>query len=352
MLWFVNDRQPRHSSAVFRGADEQKMPEPFRVLITGGGSTTAISALKGLRMGNDPTIRIVVGDMSPDCAGAYLADAFVQLPSASRPDFREEAIRICRDHRIDLVIPIIDHEFAGWSDVRADLAASGTQVAVSSRAALEQCQEKDRTYELFRRLDVPTIPTRRGAEVDDPTKLEYPVFLKPRCGRASLDNYRADSPEEFRLFLPKVPDPIVQPFAEGMEVTIDCLNDLDGRFLAACPRYRQQVRSGQAVRSKTFRDAHLEGLARRIAEALPIVGPCNMQCFLTPQGPVFFEINARFGAGSVLSMHAGLNGPLALVALARKRPLPPLEPRGDVAMVRYWQEAFIEDGRVTHGGPA
>ena len=77
-------------------------------------------------------------------------------------------------------------------------------------------------------------------------------------------------------------------------------------------------------------------------QALPIVGPCNMQCFLTKDGPRFFEINARFGAGSVLSMQAGLNGPLALVAMVRGQPLPPLEPRAGVYMLRYWQEVFVE----------
>ena len=57
--------------------------------------------------------------------------------------------------------------------------------------------------------------------------------------------------------------------------------------------------------------------------------------------PRFFEINARFGAGSVLSMQAGLNGPAALVALVRGQPLPPLETRAGVAMMRYWEEVFV-----------
>jgi carbamoyl-phosphate synthase large subunit len=324
---------------------------PTRVLITGGGTTTAISALKGLRMGGDPSIHVILGDMSRECAGAHLGDEFVPLPSADRPDFREQVVQLCRFLRVDLVIPIIDHEFPGWSDVRSDLAAAGTHVAISSRAALEQCQEKDRTFQLFERLGVPTIPTWRGTEIADPEHLQYPVYLKPRCGRASIDNYRADSAAEFRLLLPKVPDAIVQPFTEGAEVTIDCLSDLQGRFLAASPRLRQQVKSGQAYRSKTFRDAALEGYAKTICEALPIIGPCNIQCFLTHDGPRFFEINARFGAGSVLSMQAGLNGPLALVAMARQQPLPPLVARPDVSMLRFWQEVFVEAGKATIGGP-
>jgi carbamoyl-phosphate synthase large subunit len=328
------------------------VPSPFRVLITGGGTTTAVSALKGLRLGGDPSIRVIMGDMSPECAGAHLGDEFVVLPSANCDDFRERIVQLCREQRIDLVIPIIDHEFTGWSDVRPVLADTGTQVVISSRTALEQCQEKDRTHKLFERLGVPTIPTWRGDSIAEPGKLPFPVYLKPRCGRASIDNYRADNTDEFRLLLPKVPDAIVQPFTNGTEVTIDCLNDLRGRFLAASPRVRLQVKSGQAYRSKTFRDTALEAHARAITEALPIVGPCNIQCFLTDDGPRFFEINARFGAGSILSMQAGLNGPLALVAMARKQPLPPLDPRPDVSMLRFWQEVFVENNTVVVGGAA
>src|SRR5262249_26243737 len=158
----------------------------------------------------------------------------------------------------------------------------------------------------------------------------------PRCGRASIDNYRADNVDEYRLFIGKVPDAIVQPFTAGTEVTIDCLSDLGGRFLAAAPRVRQQVKSGQAYRSRTFRDGYLEVYAKRICEALPIVGACNMQCFLTSDGPKFFEINARFGAGSILSMQAGLNGPAAIVAMARGQTLPMIRPRSGVSMMRYW----------------
>ena len=318
------------------------MAERLKILITGGGTTTAVSSLKGLRITQDPTLHITMGDMSPECAGAHLGDDFVVLPSATKPGFDERVVELCGQHRFGLVIPIIDHEFAGWSRVRDRLRKKGTEVVISSTAALEQCQEKDRTFQLFQRLGIPTIQTWRAAEIDDPSRLPYPVYMKPRCGRASLDNYQADNLDEYRMFIAKVDDAIVQPLTKGVEVTIDCLNDLQGRFLAAAPRIRLQVKSGQAYRSRTFRDAALEAMAGKVAAALPIVGPCNMQCFLTDAGPRFFEINARFGAGSVLSMQAGMNGPAALVAMVRGEPLPSLESRAGVDMLRYWQEVFTE----------
>jgi carbamoyl-phosphate synthase large subunit len=126
----------------------------------------------------------------------------------------------------------------------------------------------------------------------------------------------------------------------GQEVTIDTLSDLDGRFLCACPRIRLEVKSGQAYRSITIARPDLVESARRFVEGMPIFGPSNIQCFLTENGPAFFEINARFGAGTILSIQAGMNGPAALVALVRGAPLPPLAPRADVLMLRYWQEVF------------
>jgi carbamoyl-phosphate synthase large subunit len=317
------------------------MPETLRVLVTGAGTTTAVSVLKGLRLGGDPTLRVFMGDMNADCAGAHLGDRFVLLPPARAADFEARVVHLCREHRIDLVIPIVDYEFLGWCAVAGRLRELGTRVVISPRKALARCIEKDQTYRYFRELDVAAIPTWRAEEITDPGALRFPVYLKPRCGRGSLDNYRALDVGEYQAALRKLQDAIVQPFTVGQEVTIDTLSDLDGNFLAASPRLRLEVKSGQAYRSRTFADPHLTAIARRIVEGLPIVGAANIQCFLTEDGPRFFEINARFGAGSVLSMHAGMNGPLALATLARGRPVGDLTPRPDVRMLRYWQEVFV-----------
>ena len=317
------------------------MPETLRILITGAGTTTAVSVLKGLLAANDPSLRTVMGDMNPDCAGAHLGDEFITMPPARGPDFGARAKELCREHNIHLVIPVIDYEFLAWSKIADDLLKKGTRVVISGRSALLNCLEKDRTFQYFRFLGVPTIDTWRADEIEDPTALPYPVYLKPRCGRASLDNYRAVDPAEFRHVVGKVPDPIVQPFFKGTEVTIDTLSDLDGRFLAASPRIRLEVKSGQAYRSRTIHHPELVDQASRIVEGLPIIGAANIQCFLTEDGPRFFEINARFGAGTILSIQAGLNGPLALANLARGLPHPDLNPRPNLLMLRYWEEVFV-----------
>jgi carbamoyl-phosphate synthase large subunit len=317
------------------------MSRRLRVLITGAGTTTAVTVLKGLRSARDPNIVVFMGDINPDCAGAHLGDRFVLMPPARDADFKRRVLELCREHHIDLVIPVLDYEFFGWCEAAGQLREMGTRVAISPRKALSRCIEKDKTYEYFRGLGVPTIPTWSSGDIADPDNLYFPVYIKPRCGRASLDNYKADNLTEYQAAIRKVPDAIVQPFITGSEVTIDTISDFEGKFLAASPRLRLEVKSGQAYRSRTFADPELTAIARRVVEALPIVGPANIQCFLTSEGPRFFEINARFGAGTILSIQAGMNGPLALVQMVRGQAPTDLTARSGVLMLRYWQEVFV-----------
>lgn len=148
-----------------------------RVLITGAGTTTAITALKGLRAADDAGIQIVMGDMNADCAGAHLGDEFVLMPPAKAPDFVERVIGLCRDRGIDLVIPIIDYEFIGWSQAAGRLAEAGTRVAISPVPVLRTCEEKDETYRYFGSLGIPAITTWRVEEIIDPAGLPFPVYL-------------------------------------------------------------------------------------------------------------------------------------------------------------------------------
>jgi carbamoyl-phosphate synthase large subunit len=314
--------------------------KPLKILITGAGTTTAVTALKGLRAMKDRSLHITMGDMQQNCAGAYLGDDFVQMPPATTPDFIERVTSICRERQIDLVIPIIDYEFVCWALAAEPLAQSGTQVVISPVKALEICQEKDRTDGYFRSLGVPCPVTWRSKDIRDEQALPFPVIIKPRCGRASLDTYKAENLEEYLFYLPRVPDPIVQPCLYGQEVTIDTISDLQGHFLAGSPRIRLEVKGGQAFKSITIDAPDLVDFARRIVEPLPIIGPSNIQCFVTNEGVQFFEINPRFGAASILSIEAGMNGPAALVAMVRGQDLPPLTHRPDLLMMRYWQEVF------------
>jgi carbamoyl-phosphate synthase large subunit len=228
---------------------------------------------------------------------------------------------------------------------RPSFLAAGIDVAVGSPGAVATCRDKCATQSLFERCDVPTPRAWTREAVRTAGASAFPLFAKPRSGRASLDVARLEDWDELARYLARVPDAILQDDVSGpdsIEVTIDVVSDHVGRVRGICPRYRQVVKAGQSYKGLTFRDATLEAHCERAILELGLAGPACIQCFLTPQGPRFTEINPRFGAATVLSVHAGLNGPLFLLEQALGLEPTPLSPRAGVRMLRWWQEVILD----------
>lgn len=324
------------------------------VLVTGGGTSTALSVLKGLRAQTRCPVRVVLGDCADDIAGRYFADGFVRIPAATDPAFAEGVRARAREVGARLVIPVFDLELPALAAERAAFEAEGIDVAVGSPEAVAICRDKRETHALFERCDVPVPRLWTPEAVRAAGAAAFPLFAKPRAGRASLDIARLESWGELERYLARVPDALIQDDVSGhdsIEVTIDVVSDRSGRMLGACPRYRQVVKAGQSYKGLTFRDTTLEAHCERVVLALGLAGPACIQCFLTPEGPRFTEINPRFGAATVLSVHAGLNGPLFLLEQALGLAPSPLVARPGIRMLRWWQEVILDsDGAALSTG--
>lgn len=315
------------------------------VLITGAGTANAVVVARALRRAFGSRVRLMMADTDPKRAGCFLGDEYVWLPPALDASFSQVAEDLCGRHRIDLVIPTIDDEFEAWSILRATLLDQGTRVVISGPEAIATCRWKDRTIQFLRDLRIPCPMTWRSSEVADPAQLPYPVFVKPRCGRGSRQAQVVRNQDEYAAAVRGL-DMIVQPHLEGKELTIDTLCDFDGKFLGAVARERVEIKAGQAYRSVTIHAPELLGHAETIASELKLVGPANMQCMLTDSGPQFFEVNPRFGAGTALSIEAGLDGPAILMELLDGHRPPRPRPRANVWMLRHWEEVFWERDRA------
>jgi carbamoyl-phosphate synthase large subunit len=324
------------------------------VLVTGGGTSTALSVLKGLRAQHRCPVRVLLGDCADDIAGRYLADGFVRIPPATDPDFADGLRASAGSVDACLVIPVFDLELPALAAARPAFLAEGIEIAVGSPEAVATCRDKRATHALFERCGVPAPRLWEIEEVEATGSSAFPLFAKPRWGRASLDASRIEDQEQLQRYLARVPEAILQDDVSGpdsIEVTIDVVSDRSGRIQAACPRYRQVVKAGQSYKGLTFRDPVLEGYCARLISELGLAGPACLQCFLTPAGPRFTEINPRFGAATVLSVHAGLNGPLFLLEQALGLEASPLLPRAGVRMLRWWQEVILApDGTALNTG--
>lgn len=265
--------------------------------------------------------QVVVTDVNPLSPTVYVADRAYKVPMATEPSYVDALLDICRIERIGLLVPTIDDELTRLSQASSRFLAEGVRVAVSPADATGACNDK---YETSRLLGARGIAVARTWLPELlPTPAPLPLFIKPRLGRGSVGAYPVRSERELDFFLDYVPDPVLQPFLDGPEYTIDVLSDFTGTVLAIVPRERAVIRAGVVDRGRTVRDASLMALGMDCARAIGAVGAINIQCRIVHGVPTVFEVNPRFSGGIPLTIAAGADFPWLLVQLARGRRVPP-----------------------------
>ena len=186
---------------------------------------------------------------------------------------------------------------------------------------------------------------RSWAPEDVPADARYPLLVKARAGFGSRHIYRADDPEQLDFFLRyTTEESFVQERCLGEEFSIDVFCDMDGRCLNAIPRTMLLSKGGESIKGASIQDLELIEHGARVAEAVGIKGPANVQCFREPDGSLpVTDVNTRFGGGFPVPLAAGGRYPELALALARgERPEPRL---GDfeegVLMTRFFSEVCL-----------
>lgn len=324
------------------------MKRSLNVLITGVGSTTALSVIKGLRRQEEFDVFIVGSDINEesDIAGSHFCDKFFKVPFADDGhDYIEALVDIINSESIDLVIPIVDIELEVIAQ-NSSIIGKSTYLLLSSYDTVMICNDKFRTYEFFKRSGISALKTVLVGDFGDianlisDSKIDFPFIAKPRKGVSSRDVYEIRSEEEF-FIIKDIKDAVIQEKGEGQEYTIDIFCD-EGKLISAVPRERIETRAGISYKGQTAKDTKLISYAEKIGKELNIKGPANIQCFKNGDNVKFFEINPRFSGSLPLTTAAGVNTPLFALKMAARQELESIKDFKLLKMCRYWEEVFYD----------
>jgi carbamoyl-phosphate synthase large subunit len=250
------------------------------------------------------------------------------------------------EHDARLVVPLADLDHLLLAEHSDEL---GALVLLPGPETIRLCEDKYAAHSFFADHAIPTPGTWLPDELPD--DLQFPVLVKARRGFGSRHIYRAADRRELDFFLGyTTQESMVQQVCAGEEFSIDVFCDVDGRCLNAVPRTMIESKGGESIKGMTIRDWQLIEHGCRVAEALRIVGPANVQCFRELDGSLpVTDVNPRFGGGFPLPTAAGSRYPeLALALAAGERPEPALgEFREGVVMTRFFSQLVLGD---SHGG--
>jgi len=258
--------------------------------------------------------RVITTDMNPMSPALYFGHKHYMVPLATDKYYIPILESICDAENVNLVIPTIDDELPIFGRELARFERTGIDVAVSSERTSLICNDKYETYSFCRANGIKTPETSLANDVNF-ARLHYPVFVKPRFGRGSVNVFSVANESQLKLFLDYVPDALVQDHLPGTEFTVDVLCDFSSRPLSIVPRERLVIRAGVSDRGITRKHSEVMAFAREVTEKLEVIGPANIQCKWDGHDVSLIEVNPRFSGGIPLTIAAGADFPAWLVQL-------------------------------------
>ena len=290
----------------------------------------------------------IAADVNRLAPALYHAERYELVVRVDDPGYMAQLSSLVDEHDVDLVVPLTDLDQHILASARDEL---GAPVLLAPAEVTRQMGDKYLAHQTLERIGIPSPPSWLPDALPD--DLAFPVALKAREGFGSRHIYRANGREELDFHLARTPvSSFVQAWCLGEEFSIDVLCDFEGRCLNAIPRTMIESKGGESIKGMTIKDWDLIEYGRRVAEALPIWGPANIQCFREQDGTLLVtDVNPRFGGAFPLPLAAGSRYPELAIALANgERPEPMVgEFREGMFMTRFFSDLVLtagSDGRL------
>ena len=115
------------------------MMRPLNILITAAGSPSAPGLIRSLKNNGEREVFVVGTDMKTDPTILQMTDKCRLVPASDAPEYVDVLLSICREEKIDVLIPGVSAELLPLSLRKAEFEAAGTKVSVSNPFSIEIC---------------------------------------------------------------------------------------------------------------------------------------------------------------------------------------------------------------------
>lgn len=292
------------------------------VLITALGTMNGSATVTELRK-KCPDYHIIGADINPSycITASKFVDEFFKFPPAipETETYTAYVINFCKKHQIDYVYCFIDEEVESFAKHRDDFAAVGTVVCVADSRTIDICHHKDK-FQKWIMENIPSIAIK-DYRVEDIKDNDYPVFVKPLEGRASIGCKRIDNKAQMSDYIKENSRFIIQQVVSGEIVSVDIVrNRLTNQIESLQKREILRNGNGCGTAIETILDENLRDICFLLAEKLDSHGIINAEFFMTQDGPKIIEVNPRLPAGTDFSCLAGLNTVINSMLIAEGKP--------------------------------
>lgn len=293
--------------------------------------------------------RVIATDCSNLAPAVYEADKFCLVPRINVSGYMDGILDICRQEGVDAVLSLIDPELSMVADNAGRFKEMGVTPIISDKALVDKCFNKFEMAREFEKHGLKTALCYLSIEEFNKArkegKIDYPVFVKPVCGSASLHINKVTSDKELEGLFSMYDDLMIQEYMDGQEYGADVYIDmLSGKCTSIFIKKKIKMRAGETDKSVSVHIPELFEKISSFVESEGFRGIIDIDIFEVNGEYYFSEINPRFGGGYPHAYACGVNVPAQIInnLKGNKNPVSIGDYRDGIVMMKY-NEIMIRD---------
>lgn len=262
--------------------------------------------------------KVIATDMSELAPAIYEADNYYLVPRIDDPNYIDKLLEICKKEKIDCLFALIDPELSLIAKNKEKFLEIGVTPLISNYEAVELAFDKYEMYKYLVSNGYKTAKTYINKEEFyrdlDNNVINFPVFVKPVKGSASINISMITTKEEIDLLFNLYDDLIIQEFLDGQEIGADVYIDpISKKVVSIFTKEKIKMRAGETDKARSFKDEKLFELITSLVEKIGYEYMIDMDIFRINDEYYISEINPRFGGGYPHAYESGVNFPKLIV---------------------------------------
>ena len=274
--------------------------KPINILILSAGTRNKIVQYFKKTLGENG--KVIATDMSTIAPAIYESDKYYIVPRITEPGYIDIILDICKKENISGVLSLIDPELSLLAENEDKFKAVGTTVIGSSYELCERALDKMQMFQWLRSHGyncAKSYVDKNEFFADVKTgKANYPAFVKPVRGSASIAISKVFDNETVDLLFDHSDNLMIQEYLDGQEIGADCYIDLlSGELVSVFTKKKIVMRAGETDKSVSFKDEKLFELIKKFVNESGWRGQIDIDIFEINGEYHISEVNPRFGGG-------------------------------------------------------
>lgn len=263
--------------------------------------------INGEKLGN-----IVVTDASELAPAVYLADKHYIVPRINEEGYMEKILEICKKEKVNAILSLIDPELSVISKQKDKFEDIGVKIIGSSFEVNEVALDKLEMYNWLKEHNYKTpksyIDLNKFKKDYENKEIDFPVFVKPVKGSASINISKVDDLDTLEFLFKKQDGLMIQELMNGQEIGADVYIDLiSNEIVSIFTKKKILMRAGETDKAVSFKDEKLFDLIKKFVKEFGFKGQIDIDIFDIDGEYYISEVNPRFGGGYPHAYESGVN---------------------------------------------